>query len=117
MKLYNKNLTSLEALRREKAALKFDADTSLQNILSLDLLDKSAGSHISPVHTTIDFLTSKDFASKLMALSVPLLKIAGSKLEKSLLKKVVKEVFSGYLKWKAFEIGFNVVKDRFSKES
>lgn len=101
--LYSKKLRSLEELRQEKARLHAEAKLSFDNPATGD----SVYNDIIPA--AIDIIVSKGVPGKLMAIAMPLLQIAGSKIEKDVLKKVAAEVLTGYAKWKGTELGINAL--------
>lgn len=111
--LYPKKLRSLEELRQEKARLRAEASTTFDNPVTGD----SVYNDIIPA--AIDIIVSKGVPGKLMAVALPLLQIAGSKVEKNVLKKVATEILTGYAKWKGTELGVNalarLVKRKFEK--
>ena len=114
VKLYSKKLRSLDELRREKALKKKAASESF------DLLTPGpASGDFFPA--MIDVVTSKGVINKLFALALPVLKLAGNKVEKNILKRLAIEVLSGYAKWKGTEIGlkalFRFVRQRRDKHA
>lgn len=117
IKLYDKKLTSLQELKQEIALKKMEADTSFDNLLSTNTphhaptgepVDATDIDWAAMIGTGLDFITSKGTVNKMMALALPALKFAGSKMEKDLLKSLSKEFITGYAKWKAIEIGFKL---------
>lgn len=110
MKLYTKNLTSLAALRQERQRLKAANKATTSNMLDNNSVGANSDTdnnfdfaHL--VNAGIDILSSKTIVDRAMAIGMPLLNIAGIRLEKKLIKTVGKELLFGYLKWKAVEIG------------
>lgn len=97
MKLYHKNLTSLAALRREKATLIRVANAVEQHNPNIDMDDMA--------DSAIDFFRSEGLKEKLLSLSVPILGFLERKVERETLKLLIKKVFTGYLKWKLLEKG------------
>lgn len=116
LKLYDKNLTSLDALRAEKRRLAAEANSTAGNILrnKKHSSDSSDFDISDAINAGIDIITSKGAINKLLAISLPLLDIAGIKLEKKLLTSVSKEVLGGYIKWKAIEIGMSALSSYLS---
>lgn len=97
--LYPKKLRSLKELREEKARLKAEAS------LAVDTSESSEATYSDFIPAILDAVASKGVSNKLLALAVPLVQLAGNKIEKNVLKKVAKEVLMGYAKWKGAEIG------------
>lgn len=116
MKLYNKNLTSLKALRRERAMKQAEANISIKDMFGQEGSDDIGATEVKPITVLMDLLTSHGLADKLLALSIPAMKIAGRKLERSFLKNVIKEVLLAYVKWKLVEFAFKTAKDRVTKD-
>ena len=115
MALYPRNLRSIQELKQEKLRIKRKADTMFNSFLGTT---SNTTTHGTAAHdegdiigagnimgTVMDFVTSKGFAGKAASLAVPLLSLAGRKIEGNLLKKAAKEVLGGYVKWKGIEIG------------
>ncbi|HEY9177277.1 MAG TPA: hypothetical protein VIN07_06280 [Flavipsychrobacter sp.] len=111
--LYPKKLRSLKALREEKARLKAEASFAVEG------QDGGDAGYADFIPAVLDAIASKGVPDKLLALAVPLVQLAGNKIEKSLLKKVAKEVLLGYAKWKGTEMAasalLRLVKRRFEK--
>ena len=118
IKLYDKKLTNLKELKQEIAMKRVEADTSFDNLLSTNTtrhhvptgepIDAADIDWAAMIGTGLDFITSKGTVNKMMALALPALKFAGSKMEKDLLKSLSKEFITGYAKWKAIELGFKL---------
>lgn len=111
LKLYGKNLTSLEALRREQALLKAEASYKINHLIGEDKLsdDKNPLGASDIFKSGLDFITSSGATNKLMALALPAVKLASKKMEKNVLKTVGGEIIGGYLKWKAIEFGYRAI--------
>jgi hypothetical protein len=111
--LYSKKLRSLDELRREKALKKAEAAAAF------DATDSGPSLYGDLIPAIVDVITSKGATNKLLALGIPALKLAGTIIEKSLLKKVAIEVLTGYAKWKGTEMGLSallrLVKRKFEK--
>lgn len=131
IKLYDKKLTNLKELKQEIALKRAEADTSFDNLLSINTdgpppmpgtPDSDDGSidWSAMISTGLDFITSKGTVNKMMALALPALRLAGSKMEKDVLKSMAKEFIVGYAKWKGIEFGFKLafrfINSRFSKK-
>jgi hypothetical protein len=127
MKLYNRQLNSLDELRQEKQRLrarKRDTD----DIFSFDDIipgkavakegeaEKSEDGGLDIAGIAGSVLSAVGNKDMLFSIGLPLLKIAGSQLEKGLIKKVLKEVGFGYAKWKAIELAFKGVKHLVDKK-
>lgn len=120
MKLYNKQLNSVEELLREKQQLKAELrKADAEGLFSLDDIIPATGNKENKGETSgeVDIaglatglLSSLGNKDSLLAIGFPLLKAAGSQLEKGLVKKILKEVGFGYAKWKAIELAFKGAK-------
>lgn len=120
MKLYNKQLNSVEELLREKQQLKVELrKADAEGLFSLDDIIPASGNKENKGETSgeVDIaglatglLSSLGNKDSLLAIGLPLLKAAGSQLEKGLMKKILKEVGFGYAKWKAIELAFKGAK-------
>jgi hypothetical protein len=127
MKLYNKQLNSIEELRREKQKLKADLQSAYtQGLFSLDDLlpgnstsnskadNNAEGVDIAGIATSL--LSSLGGKNTLLSVGLPLLKVAGNQLEKGVVKKILKEVGLGYIKWKAIELSVKGIKHMVDKK-
>lgn len=127
MKLYNKQLNSIEELRREKQKLKADLQSAdKQGLFSLDDLlpgnstsnskadNNAEGVDIAGIATSL--LSSLGNKNTLLSVGLPLLKVAGNQLEKGVVKKILKEVGLGYIKWKAIELSVKGIKHMVDKK-
>lgn len=127
MKLYNKQLNSIEELRREKQKLKADLQSAdKQGLFSLDDLlpgnstsnskadNNAEGVDIAGIATSL--LSSLGSKNTLLSVGLPLLKVAGNQLEKGVVKKILKEVGLGYIKWKAIELSVKGIKHMVDKK-
>lgn len=114
--LYSKKLRSLDELRREKALKKAEASTAFTDT---DSGGPSLYGDFIPA--IMDVIASKGAANKLLALGIPALKLAGSVMEKNLVKKVAIEVLTGYAKWKGTEMGMHalirLIKRKYAKNA
>lgn len=126
MSLYNKNLRSLEDLKREKLLLKAQADNAINNLLStnktgeINLSDPDKKFGVGDaVKAGIDIFTSKGMINTAVAVAMPILSLAKIKVEKKVITSVAKEVLGSYLKWKAVQLGYSIVTgivvNKFSK--
>lgn len=120
MKLYPKQLNSLEELKREKHVLLYaKKHIASEDLFSIDqfkpdLLAKKptseAGESTSNIMALVaDLLTSKSATGAAMTLGLPLLKFVGLKAGKGIFKPLVKEVAGGYIKWKLIHFGYTTV--------
>ena len=113
--LYSKKLRSLDELRREKALKKAEATAAFTDT------DSGPSLYGDLIPAIVDVIASKGAANKILALGIPALKLAGTVMEKSLLKKVAIEVLTGYAKWKGTEMGMQalvrLIKRKYAKAS
>lgn len=127
MNLYSKNLTSIDALKREKLRLKAESDASINSLFNtgkpaVNKDDDAGGFDVNTaIAAGMDALTSKGAMNKIMALALPALEMAELKIEKKFIMSVSKEVIGGYLKWKAVQIGLgfisSAINNRFDKRN
>lgn len=126
MRLYPKKLRSLDALKREKLKLKYALErTEEEGFFNLksDKLSglgklagmgkKAAGSSdggLNFLSLAGDLLTSKSFADIALTVGLPLLKFAGRKAKKGVIKKIATEVIGGYVKWKLMQMGYRGIR-------
>lgn len=115
MKLYPKKLRSLEELKREKQVLKYArAQTQKEGLFDLKAegLHKAVGSKGNANFLSLagDLLTSKSFADIALTIGLPMIKFAGRKTEKNIIKKLATEVVGGYVKWKLIQMGLRGVR-------
>ena len=117
MKLYPKQLNSLEALERERLRLKREiAASNPVNVFDTGApANNTKPGNTSPEEETpggdllvtfADLLTSKGTVSIALSLLGPLLNVLGRKAGKGILKPLAKEVLGGYVKWKLIEISY-----------
>lgn len=121
IKLYDKKLNSMDALKQEIALKKLEERNYFNNILGTDSSapnEPTVNGNATTDNDTdwsemlgigIDFLTSKGISNKLMVLAVPAISLIGRKVEKNILKSFAKEFALGYLKWKALELGTKAI--------
>jgi len=127
MRLYNKQLNSLEELKLEKQKLRAEMrKADAEGFFSVDdiIPGKSAnkegeeenggGLDIAGIASTV--LSAVGNKDMLLSVGMPLLKLAGNQLEKGLVKKILKEVGFGYAKWKAIELAYKGVKHLVDKK-
>jgi len=115
MKLYTRQLHSLEELRREKHVLKY-AKKHTDDWLNLKDLDKekadtedAAGGGL--LGTLLSAAGSKSMFSAVLAMAPPILTLlsknsSSGRKRTNPLEKLAKEVVFGYLKWKAIQLAY-----------
>lgn len=127
MKLYNKQLNSLEELKLEKQRLrakKRNADElfSLDDIIPGKSAAKADGDGergeggLDIAELASGLISAVGNRDMLMTVGMPLLQLVGSQMEKGVVKKILKEVGFGYAKWKAIELAFKGVKHLVDKK-
>ena len=119
MKLYNKQLHSLEELRREKHVLKYAAKHT-DDWLSFKEMEKekdtSDFASAGMLGALFSALGSKSMFSTVLAVAPTILtmfsrKSSGSdKKRKNPLESLAKEVIFGYLKWKGIHLGYKALR-------
>lgn len=123
MKLYSRQLNSLEELKREKQALKAQiAHAESEGFFSLsDIMpgkkDGDSGDVLSQLGGILGGNDTKDL---LGAIAGPALGLIGDKIEKQTLKKIAKEVLGSYVKWKSIELayaGVRMLLDKYKHKS
>lgn len=123
MKLYSRQLNSLEELKREKQTLKAQiAKAESEGFFSLsDILpEKKAGDKEDMLSQLGGILGSADVKDLLGSLAGPALGLIGDKIEKQTLKKIAKEVLGSYVKWKSIELaytGIRMLLDKYKHKS
>lgn len=124
MKLYRKQLNSLEELRYEKRMLKRAVKNSeKEGFFSTGASDKKTEPEADDMPGILsvvgDLLGSSSIGGMALSVGLPILKqVAGKKILKSsggILKTVVKEVGFSYVKWKAVELGIKGVRHLIKK--
>lgn len=128
MKIYPKQLNSLEELKLEKARLRqLRAATEGEDLFSFNDVLPSFGKKEKTENTgsgeheeepgwkniagTISDLLGSDLLTELLGGAGGILSgIAGKKLREKVLMPLLKEVVLGYAKWKAVELGFSAAK-------
>ena len=119
MKLYSRQLNSLEELRREKHVLRY-AIRHTDDWISLKDMDKketdtgeAAGAGM--LGTLISALASRSLLSTVLAIAPPLITLlsrrsASHPKKKSPLESLARDVFFGYLKWKALHFAYRSLR-------
>lgn len=125
MKLYGKQLNSLEELRREKHVMRYAAKHS-DEMLSFreltggdDSTENAAGAGL--VGSLISAFGSKSLFNAIIAVAPPILTLlttgsAGKKKRNNPLQSLAKEVLAGYLKWKAIHLAYKAAKGMFGSD-
>ena len=115
MKFYGKKLHSLEELKREKHVLKYAAKHS-DDVLSFKDLGKSSSTDAAAgagmLGSLISAFGSKTLTNSLLAMAPPLLALVAKRTstkKKNPLESLAKEVFFGYVKWKAVQMAYRGV--------
>jgi len=127
MKLYNKQLNSLDELRLEKQRLRAkkrntDELFSLDDIIPGKSATKADGDEeqreggLDIAELASGLISAVGNRDMLMSVGMPLLQLVGSQMEKGVVKKILKEVGFGYAKWKAIELAFKGVKHLVDKK-
>ena len=116
MKLYYKQLNSLNELQQEKQRL---ADTLISKPVADgndgDNSDKGkAAGNINYPGIILDILSNEIILELLAKLGLPVLKKAGKFAGKNAFA-IGKEVFGGYIKWKALELGYRWLRRYMNK--
>ncbi|MBS1584165.1 MAG: hypothetical protein JSS82_01260 [Bacteroidetes bacterium] len=128
MKIYRKQLKSLEELKQEKIRLlQLRAKTEGEDLFALDGILPSLGKSekkekpgtveqeeagtLENIAGTLSNLLGSDLLKGVLGSAGGVLTgIAGKKLREKILMPVLKEVVLGYAKWKAVELGFSAAK-------
>ena len=122
MKLYNKPLNGVEALKREKARLKVLKSFSKASDL-MPVKEVKKGSSSGILGALMGAATAKGGAGQIMAIAGPLLTMlrkrrakskaaafvsgTSDKAKPSFLKRAAVEIIGGYIRWKAIEMSYN----------
>ncbi len=117
MKLYSKQLKSIEDLRREKHVMRYAVKHSDEMLSFKELggadhsTSDAAGAGLAG--TLISAVGSKSLTNTLLAIAPPILtmlsKRSGRRQRKNPLESLAKEVFLGYVKWKAIQMVYRGV--------
>jgi hypothetical protein len=112
MRLYPKKLRSLEELKREKQVLKYArAQTRKESFLDIKADSLPGAGKKGDILSLIgDLFTSKSFADIALSVGLPMLKFAGRKTEKNIIKKLAGELIGGYVKWKLLQMGLRGIR-------
>ncbi|MBS1773281.1 MAG: hypothetical protein JST82_10485 [Bacteroidetes bacterium] len=109
MKLYPKQINSIEELRQEKQLLKQKVrDMEAEGVLKPPFLSsKNKPEDTGEEDASIfDFIGNNTLKNVLTTVGLPLLQVAGIKLEQKALKKLAIELLGGYAKWKAIALAY-----------
>lgn len=128
MRLYPKKLNNIEELQAERRRLKAQSHLSVMDVLSSSKEDavqtektqqqeSSSGDNLSFYKDIISGFVYNDSPARLVNTVVnaalPILKYVGVKVEHKAVKSIAKDVILGYVKWKAFELGYKSVYSYF----
>ena len=129
MKLYHKQLHSLEELKREKHVMKY-AVKHTDDWLSFKEMSKGArpkdAATLGMLGSVISAVSSKSIFSTALTVVPAILNMMPrreAKKKKGILESLAKEVILGYVKWKAIQMSYraimmliNATKDKKEKE-
>ncbi|HTM64964.1 MAG TPA: hypothetical protein VL093_01470 [Flavipsychrobacter sp.] len=129
MKLYRKQLHSLEELKREKHVMKY-AVKHTDDWLSFKEMSKGArpkdAATLGMLGSVISAVSSKSIFSTALTVVPAILNMMPrreAKKKKGILESLAKEVILGYVKWKAIQMSYraimmliNATKDKKEKE-
>jgi hypothetical protein len=129
MKLYPKQLHSLEELKREKHVMKY-AVKHTDDWLSFKEMSKGArpkdAATLGVLGSVISAVSSKSIFSTALTVIPAILNMMPrreAKKKKGILESLAKEVILGYVKWKAIQMSYravmmlvNATKDKKEKE-
>lgn len=121
MALYTRQLNSLDELKKEQQRLKQELKDreekgffSMKDVLpggsEKDAKDDKEDDGTDNLLSKAAGILGNSNASMLLNLAGPLLSIATGKAQSKILKTVAKELFGGYIKWKAVELGYRAVR-------
>jgi hypothetical protein len=125
MKLYTRQLKSLEALKREKHVMKYAVKHS-DDVLSFKELggqeestENAAGAGLAG--SLISAFGSRSLFNTIIAIAPPILTLmttgsSSRKKRSNPLQSLAKELVTGYLKWKAIQMAYRGVKMVVSKK-
>lgn len=116
MKLYSKQLNSLKELKQEKERLALSIgnnpiDAPVDNIHG----SNARFGDVNYMSIILDLLSNDLISSALLKLGLPMFKKAGKFAGKNAFG-IGKEVFGGYLKWKALELGYRWMRRYLNKD-
>ncbi len=110
MKLYKKQLNSLEELKKEKRRLKNKLDETQLFSAPESITNETATGSPDLLGAFMEMISSPSAAGTVGSLAMPLLSMAGKKISKKYLLRFAKEFIGGYAKWKAVEIGYKAAR-------
>jgi hypothetical protein len=118
MRLYRKQLNSIDELRQEKSRLRYARKhTGTMNFFTADLFTPSAkeipaGGEENPgwLDMASKLLTSPTVLDSALAVGVPLTRFFPAGVQKKFLAKFAREFFGGYLRWKLLTFGLRAGK-------
>jgi hypothetical protein len=116
MKLYPKQLNSLQELKQEKERLSLSIGNNAHQANSINTpAENSRVADVSYMGIILDLLSNDLIGSALLKLGLPMFKKAGKFAGKNVFG-LGKEVFGGYLKWKALELGYRWMRRYLNKD-
>ncbi|MBS1779538.1 MAG: hypothetical protein JST70_09465 [Bacteroidetes bacterium] len=110
MKLYKKQLNSIEELKKEKRRLKAKLDETQLFSAPESITKETATGSPDLLGALTEMISSPSAAGTIGSLAMPLLSMAGKKISKKYLLRFAKEFIGGYAKWKAVEIGYKAAR-------
>jgi hypothetical protein len=113
MKLYPRQLRSMEELKREKSVLKYvRRQTTKENLLPIDA--GVPGSGTGPggglMAALGGLMGARTLFDGALAAGLPLLRYMPMRTQKNVLRTVAREFIGGYLRWKMIQMGYRGLK-------
>jgi hypothetical protein len=116
MKLYSKQLNSVEELKREKHVLRYAVKHSDEALSFGEIGSKKSSTDDAAsagiLGTMISALGSKSLFNTILAIVPPIISLVAKrsgKKKKNPVESMVKEVISGYIKWKLVHMGYKTI--------
>ena len=108
MKLYPRQLRSMEELKREKSVLKYvRRQTSKENLLPIDAAATASVPGGSGLMAALGgLLGARTLFDGALAAGLPLLRYMPMRTQKNVLRTIAREFIGGYLRWKMLQMGY-----------
>lgn len=110
MKLYKKQLSSIEELKLEKQKLKKKLKDTDVFSMPENSKEDAGLSGANLVGTVADLISSPSIAGTVGSIAMPLVSLAGKKIQKKYFLRIAKEFIGGYAKWKAIELAYKAAR-------
>jgi hypothetical protein len=119
MRLYPKQLNSLEDLKREKKSLTRSLKSSeAESLISMDdFIPKNDGGKLNIPQGILSLLGSKSLLGSVFSIAPLILQLIPGKTKKKVIGFLGKDVLGGWLKWKLLRFAVSSLKDFIPKKN